>query len=72
MADPKQTPTTVAPRPWRVYNAPLRPQFGARIIEIHDADGNEVIRWPGFDGLKMSARKKLAIAREIVEAVNAR
>jgi hypothetical protein len=64
------TSTTKSPKPWRVYSGKLRPQFPVKVIEIHDADGNEVIKWPGFDGLNMSHTRKLAIARLIVKAVN--
>lgn len=64
--------TTKSPKPWSVYSAKLRPQFPTKIIEIHDARGEPVIAWAGFDNLNMSHGRKLGIARKIVEAVNAR
>lgn len=57
------------PRPWSVYNKPLRAQFSkAKIIEIQDRDGNAVIPWAGFDDIDV--KNRLAIARFIVGIVN--
>lgn len=57
------------PRPWSVYNKPLRPQMSkTKIIEIQDRDGNAVIPWAGFDDIDV--KNRLAIARFIVEVVN--
>lgn len=57
------------PRPWSVYNKPLRPRFSkTKIIEIQDRTGRAVIPWSGFDDIAIPNR--LAIARFIVAIVN--
>jgi hypothetical protein len=59
------------PRPWWVYNKPLRPQLSsAKIIEIKDANGKAVVPWPGFDDGHKSHTARLRLARFIVNVVN--
>lgn len=50
--------------PWRVFN-----EDG--LVEIHDAHGEPVVFWQGFDRSERSRAKHLANARFIVKAVNA-
>lgn len=57
-------------RPWKHYHSKLRPQFSVVIDEIHGADGETVVAWPGFDGLTPKSRLKANISL-IVDAVNA-
>lgn len=59
------------PTPWSVYTDKLRPSFALKIIEIHDAHGNCVMPWGGFDCMECSYTQKLKLARRIVKAVNA-
>lgn len=63
---------TAHPRPWRVYNKPLRAHLSkAKIIEIQDANGRAVIPWPGFDDTgRASYAGRLRLAKFIVQAVN--
>jgi hypothetical protein len=57
--------------PWHVLNMVLRPKpFDTHIIEIHDADGEIVIPWGGFDQMRGSHTAKLKLARRICRAVN--
>lgn len=67
-----ESKTTLPPAPWKVYSTKLRQQFPTKIIEIHDVNGAPIIAWTGFDSLDMSHAKKLAIAKVIVECVNAK
>ena len=60
------------PTPWRVLNTTLRLKpYNVRIIEIHDAAGNVVVPWGGFDQMRGSHTAKLKLARRICRAINA-
>ena len=61
---------TKFPTPWRVYSGILRPQFPAKIVEIHAADGATVLPWSAFDAADLNHRERLALARLLVESVN--
>lgn len=60
------------PRPWRVYNKPLRPNLSkAKIIEVQDADGNAIIPWSGFDDSGIGSQAaRLRLAKFIVRLAN--
>jgi hypothetical protein len=53
------------PKRWKVYRGRLRPQFPMIITEIHDEQGNVIVRWQGFDGMK---KKVVAINASILAA----
>ena len=60
--------------PWKVYAQPLRETgIGAdkRVIEIHDALGQVIVQWMGFDATDFSYTQNLKNARRMVKAVNA-
>lgn len=57
-------------REWKVYCAPLRPGMH-KVIEIHDALGQVVVKWGGFDGTDFPFTQNLKNARDIVKAINA-
>lgn len=56
--------------PWRVYRGVLRPTYPTKIVEIHDARGDVILPWGAFDHIA-SQSKRFALAKFIVEAVNA-
>jgi hypothetical protein len=63
--------TSAHARPWRVWKGHFRGDFGGKLIEIHDANGAIMIPWKGFDDDgRMSYTRRLALARQIVKAVN--
>jgi len=56
------------PGPWKVYSAPLRPNFPTPIIEVQDALGTPVVPWPGFDAADQPRGVKHANAHLIAAA----
>lgn len=56
------------PGPWKVYSAPLRPNFPTPIIEIQDANDQAVVPWPGLDAADQPKGVKLANAHLISAA----
>lgn len=55
--------------PWSVFTA--GPKSSPHTIEVHDADGKEVVSWMGFDRSDYSRAWHLKNARFIVKAANA-
>jgi hypothetical protein len=53
------------PGPWKVYKARLRPEFPVVITEIQDEQGNAIIKWQGFDGMK---KKVIAANATLISA----
>lgn len=44
--------TKLIPTDWIVYRGRLRPEFPTVITEIRDANGEVIVKWQGFDGIK--------------------
>ncbi len=62
---------TKAYRDWTVYAAAFRPGLSKkRVVEIHDAMGNVIVQWGGFDSSDYSYTQQVKNARLIVKAVN--
>jgi hypothetical protein len=57
--------------PWAVYDDWYGhgAQLG-RIVEVVDADGDTVIHWLGFERTGLSHKGQMAIAKQVVDAVN--
>ena len=55
--------------PWRVFTAGPK-SSSPHTIEIHDADGKEVVSWMGFDRSDYSRAWHLKNAKFIVKAAN--
>lgn len=60
--------TKHTPGPWKVYSAPLRPNFPTPIIEVQDAEGTPIVKWGGFDGCDQPKGRVAANARLIASA----
>lgn len=58
-----QDMSRVSPGPWKVYSAPLRPNFPTLVIEVQDVNDEPIVKWTGFDGADQPKRQKLANAR---------
>lgn len=57
------------PTPWRVQTGGFRMRGTEDTLTwIVDADGNTVLGWTAFDGMKKTPARKLA--RRIVRAIN--
>lgn len=56
------------PGPWKLYKAPLRPQFPVMIHEIQKDGSEPIVNWGGFDGLQRAKSKITADARYIAAA----
>ena len=57
-----------SPAPWKLYSGKLRPRFPTPILEIHDKNGEALVAWLGFDGVKQSPARKLVNARLFAKA----
>ena len=62
--------TSEYPKPWKVYEGKLRPEFPTPIIEIHAADGSVPFTWGAFDNDGRSYAMRLRLAKRVVKAVN--
>ena len=68
---PSDRSTELKSCPWTVHVGKLRPQFPTPIVEIYDANDDVVLPWSSFDATGLSGAKQKALARRIVNAVNA-
>jgi len=59
--------------PWKVYARQLRSTgigSNKKVIEIHDAIGQVIVCWGGFESVDFSYTQSLKNARRMVKAVN--